>query len=101
LQRRRGDASGIGNAQNNLGVVYLRLEQYSAARTLYEKSLDLWRQLGNRPAVALSLQNLGNIERIEKRFDEAQKLYRQSLAESRAPARGEIQPDRQRARRRR
>jgi predicted ATPase len=83
LHRRRGDAWGIASAMNNLGLICLRVHQYSAARALYGKSLELLEQVGNRPAIALSLQNLGNIERLEKHFEEARTLYRKSLAEFR------------------
>ncbi len=59
------------------------MRDYSAARTLYGKSLELLEQVGNRPAIALSLQNLGNIERLEQHFEEARTLYRKGLAEFR------------------
>jgi tetratricopeptide (TPR) repeat protein len=54
--------------------------EYVRATVLYEESLALKRQLGDRPGIALLLNNLGTATYAQGAFDRASGLYRESLA---------------------
>ena len=41
---------------------------FAAARTLYEESLAIYREIGNRQGVAISLGNLGDISERQKEY---------------------------------
>ena len=57
---------------------------FAAARALYEESLAIRRQRGNRPGIALSLNSLGNLSYNQGDFAAARALYEESLAIRRA-----------------
>jgi tetratricopeptide (TPR) repeat protein len=64
---------------NNLGVLALDRGDVEAARTLYEESLALRRELGDKHGVATALGNLGQIALDRQEFATAQALYTESL----------------------
>jgi len=51
----------------------------AAAHSLYEKSLETFRQLGDRWGIAGSLADLGNLARDQGNFNVAHSLYRESM----------------------
>ncbi|MDX1584577.1 MAG: tetratricopeptide repeat protein, partial [Thermoanaerobaculia bacterium] len=58
LAREQNDEWGVANALNNLGITALRRGDLEGARSLQQRSLELWRTSENHSATALSLQNL-------------------------------------------
>lgn len=60
----------------NLGALYKRLDRYTDAERLYQQALDLRRRWlpPTRPEIADSMNNLGEIYRLEGRYWEARNL---------------------------
>jgi tetratricopeptide (TPR) repeat protein len=52
----------------------------SAAETLYEESLSIRREIGDRASIAASLADLGTVEELKGRFESARKLFEESLS---------------------
>jgi tetratricopeptide (TPR) repeat protein len=63
---------GLGNLSNELG-------DYARARSAYEESLAIWRELGDRWFTAAVLANLGQLARNEGDFPQAKALLGESL----------------------
>ena len=64
--RRQGDLRG-------------QLGEYDEARCVYEESLKISEEIGNKNGVAEALHKLGNLAYLTGEFDEARKLYEHSL----------------------
>jgi tetratricopeptide (TPR) repeat protein len=58
-------------------------EEFSKVIPLYEESLALSRQMGNRAGIARALINLGAIERNLEHYDRAKRFYREAAEISR------------------
>jgi predicted ATPase/class 3 adenylate cyclase len=56
---------------------------YAAARTMYEESLTIYRELGNRPGIANALIGLGSVARAQGDLTAARALCEESLTISR------------------
>jgi tetratricopeptide (TPR) repeat protein len=65
---------------NDLGNVTLAQGDYAAALDAYEKSLEIFQELGNDGAVANALGNLGNTASAQKDHGTARARYAASLA---------------------
>jgi serine/threonine-protein kinase len=65
-----------------LGVLFLNLGRRSEAQEMIERALRIRRQLfgDDHPAVAVSLQHLGRVQRTNGRYPEAERLYGEALA---------------------
>lgn len=72
------DQLDIAKRLFNIGLVDLCQANYPAARSLFQKSLAIQRQSGDRPAMARSLYTLGLIAEYQVRFDEAHALFEES-----------------------
>jgi tetratricopeptide (TPR) repeat protein len=68
------------DALNSAGTLAWMQGDYAAARILLEQSLELFRELGNKGGIALSLINLGTVAKEEGEYAEARVLLEQSLA---------------------
>jgi non-specific serine/threonine protein kinase len=68
------------NALNAAGVLAYFQGDYPAARALYEESLAIRRELGDRSGMAGSLGNLGNVALEQGDYRAARALQEQSLA---------------------
>ena len=55
------------------------LGEYDDARRMYEESLKISEEIGNKNGVSRSLHQLGNLAYLIGKYDEARKLYQQSL----------------------
>jgi predicted ATPase/class 3 adenylate cyclase len=53
---------------------------YLAARARHEECLAIWRQLGDRRGIAISLNNLGMVARSQGEYASARAMYEESLA---------------------
>jgi serine/threonine-protein kinase len=65
-----------------LGLLFLNLSRYEDAEALVSRALALRRQVhgGDHVEVAVGLQHLGRIRRLQGRYPEAEGLYREALA---------------------
>lgn len=73
-----GDQWATLSATNNLAIVALRLGRLDEAAAHHALTCRGWREMGNLGAAALSLQNLGNVERARGLHAEAGQCYRDS-----------------------
>jgi|SRR5579871_57973 len=67
-------------ALNGAGNLAWRQGDFAAARALYEESLAIYRELGNKSGIAASLGNLGNVAKEQGDYAAARALYEESLA---------------------
>jgi predicted ATPase/class 3 adenylate cyclase len=67
-------------ALHGAGVLAHAQGDYSAAHTLYEESLALRRELGDRSGIASSLNNLGVVAQEQGDYAAARTLHEESLA---------------------
>jgi CHAT domain-containing protein/Flp pilus assembly protein TadD len=74
-----GDARGLAEIQNNLGLSRWRQGKMTAARTALEDALRLWRASGDAGGEALTLNNLGIVHRQSGEYDAARSYYRRAL----------------------
>ena len=64
---------------NGAGNVLSRQGNYQEARSLYEQSLAICRELGDRPGVARALGNMGNLSQLEFDYAASESLHQESL----------------------
>lgn len=67
-------------ALNNLGNLVYELGNVSRAQALYERSLELRREMGDRNGIASALNNLGMLATAQGELDRARELLETSLA---------------------
>ncbi|MBC8136786.1 MAG: tetratricopeptide repeat protein [Fibrella sp.] len=80
LERKTGNAGGIGSALHNLGNVAYREGSYDTAWDLYHESLMIHRGLGKLWNVASALGSLGNIADAKGDYVQARALQEECLA---------------------
>jgi predicted ATPase/DNA-binding SARP family transcriptional activator len=64
----------------HLGHLAFRLDDFPAARALYEESLAIHRELGDRWSIAHALAGLGQVARRQTEYAEARAMHEESLA---------------------
>ncbi len=73
------DGIEYANVQNNIGLVYKRLEKFDEALAYYEKALELFRKIDNKSQMATALSNIGNVYdnlgKSEKAIELQQQAY--------------------------
>jgi len=78
-----GEGPQEQNAQADIlakmGSLHWDLGDYAEARRLYQESLAIAQQLGNRAGIARTLQNLGNVAYRQGDYAEARRLYQDAL----------------------
>jgi len=65
----------MAHALNNLGLVSYGMGKYTEAKQLYERSLAIKRERGDRQGTALSLGNLGDVAYELADYGESRRLY--------------------------
>jgi diguanylate cyclase (GGDEF)-like protein len=81
IYRTLKDTSNIAGELNNLGFVYsTQLADYEKALTNHLEALKVREQLGDRAAVALSLNNIGIVYERLGEYDRALEYYNRALA---------------------
>ncbi len=63
----------------NLGIIHQQLGEYDKARGLYEQSLKIAEELGDKSGIAKTLHNLGAIYSNRGEYDKAREQYQQAL----------------------
>ncbi len=74
-----GDVAGEAVFSANVALADKRAGAYAAATVAWQRSLALHRELGNWRSAVNVMNNLGNLWRIEGRFDAAQPLIEEGL----------------------
>ncbi len=80
LRRTHERSAARAKALHGAGVLATQTGDYAAARTVYEESLAIRRELGDRPGTANTLSNLGIVARWLDDLSSARELYEESLA---------------------
>ena len=76
-----GDKPGVALAYNRLGIVATEYQRdYARAAALYQKSLTLFRESGERWGIAVVLGNLGSVAWYQGEYARASELFEKSLA---------------------
>jgi len=73
----------MGSLLSNLGVIAEYRADFDESRAYHERALVLRREIGDRQAIAVSMNNLGMIAVLQKRFQEARDWFAQSMLLSR------------------
>ena len=77
------DGPDLARAVHGLGVLLLQQGEIEAGRGALERSLALWRHLGDRERVAVELSSLGVAHRMLSDIDTARALLQESVDVSR------------------
>lgn len=70
----------IAVSQNSMGNIYLALKQYDMALRLFQKSVEIEQELGNKLGLAINHQNIGYALEEKGMLNEALANYQKSLA---------------------
>jgi predicted ATPase/transcriptional regulator with XRE-family HTH domain len=73
-------AECVTKAVYSAGLLALDQGDYSAARSLLEQSLTLWRDLGDKRGIAKALSSLGNVANEQGDYPLARSLHEEGLA---------------------
>jgi tetratricopeptide (TPR) repeat protein len=79
LDRGEREDRALAAVLNRLGKIRYLLGDYGEARNLYQQSLEIAQELGDKSGVSRSLHNLGMLAQDTGDYDEARNLYQQSL----------------------
>jgi len=79
MQRGERENRAFADVLRRQGDLRGQLGEYDEARCVYEESLKISEEIGNKNGVAEALHKLGNLAYLTGEYDEARKLYQQSL----------------------
>ncbi len=79
INRRLGEAEGVGRSLYGLAEITRWMGDYAATSRYAEQMLEIARTLGNLEGEAHALSTLGAVARVEGRLDEAQAYLNDSL----------------------
>jgi non-specific serine/threonine protein kinase len=74
-----GNRRGIGSTLYILAETRMLAGETAAAKALWEQGLVLFRQEGDKGHISWGLEGLGGLAFLEKRFEEANTLHKESL----------------------
>ncbi len=77
--KRGGDKRRRGDFAHNLAMVYQDRGEVDQAEGLYAESLEIEREVGDRPGQATTLHQLGNVAYLRGKLEEAEAMYRESM----------------------
>ena len=71
----------VAETLNNVGFLHLAADRADAAERALDEALEIWRGSGgDAPFPAVTLANRAKLRQRQRRFDEAEQLYREALA---------------------
>ncbi|MBC8134574.1 MAG: tetratricopeptide repeat protein [Fibrella sp.] len=79
LERAGGETVAQAKAVNAAGALALNQGDYAASQSLHERSLQIYRNLGDRQGVASVLNNLGNLASHQSKLTMARAFLEESL----------------------
>jgi len=79
MDRSDRENRALAEVLHRLGKIRYLSGDYDAARRLYQQSLEITHQLGDRSGISSSLHQLGILAQSTGDYDQARELYRQSL----------------------
>ena len=79
MQRGERENKAFADVLRRQGDLRYLLGEYDDARRMYEESLKISEDIGNKNGVAAALHRLGNLAYLTGEYDEARNLYQQSL----------------------
>lgn len=79
LSKQLGFKTGIGNAYNNLGSIFLSKPDYLTSLEFYKKALKIREEAGNKKGIAYSYYNIAYVYRQLDNIPDALKLFFASL----------------------
>ena len=71
--------SGKARVFNNIGISFIKLEDWIKAEEYMKKSLAICKKHNIKRGISYTLGNLGIILRNQKKYDEAKKMYQESI----------------------
>lgn len=79
LAKKHGFKKEMGIIHNNLGIVYMIVENYPKSRMNLLKSLKIRTELGDSASMARTYSNIGGFYRRRQKIDSARIVYRKGL----------------------
>jgi tetratricopeptide (TPR) repeat protein len=79
LKGARKKSPGAAALLHNLGVLYQSLGDYDEAHRLYEQSLEIKKEFGDRSGIAMTLHQLGMLAYLQGDYKKARSKYEESL----------------------
>ncbi|NOK60972.1 MAG: hypothetical protein GFH27_549289n46 [Chloroflexi bacterium AL-W] len=76
----QGDLARVADSYNNLGILYLAVDDYANALAAFGEALNLFQDLGNGERLAVALLNIGKVYYDTHRWQEATRAYYDCLA---------------------
>lgn len=80
LYKKISDSVQIGNAYNDISIVYGLSEDLETSRVYFQKALDMFRLTGDKKGESYALNNIGAIYEEEGKLEKAQTFYLASMA---------------------
>ncbi|WP_414621521.1 tetratricopeptide repeat protein [Calothrix sp. CCY 0018] len=80
IRRQQGDKARIALALNNLGEVYIRLDENDKANQVLQSALTIRRELKDTKGEGETLNNIGYVYFAKKEYKKALELLQQALA---------------------
>jgi tetratricopeptide (TPR) repeat protein len=79
LQRGKRENRAHAAVLQKLGDLRFQIGEYDLAQQLYQESLKIEQELGDKNGVAITMHQMGNLAYANGNLDEARKLYQESL----------------------
>lgn len=84
IHRRNGQFAETANPLGNLGVVHQKSGDWRKAQEFYSQARQVCLQIGDQLRLGVITIGLGNVARLERRFEDAEKLLLEALALARS-----------------
>jgi tetratricopeptide (TPR) repeat protein len=66
-------------ALHHLGIIHQDQGRYDEAMEMYQKSMKIEKELGDKSGIAGTLHQMGNLHFMQDRYDEAMEMYQKSM----------------------
>ena len=74
LKKELNDVRGLAHSYNNIGNLWIKIEQYDSALVYLEKCQEYAAQAGDSRTVSAAFNNMGNVYYDLGKYKEAQRL---------------------------
>lgn len=76
----QGDTYSAASSEVQLGIIHKNLKQYELAIGFYQSAYDVYQEIPNYDNMATCLLNIANVKSRQKKYEEAEELFVQSLS---------------------